>query len=100
MQENSEIIYAVSRRLEAARQKAIQQLSKEKWATVGQFLEQCQAEGLTKARILRLLYDLTVLGKMLDKNFEDVSVDDVKKLVAKMEGSHYSYHSKYGCALL
>ena len=96
MQENSEIIYAVSRRLEAARQKAIQQLSKEKWATVEKLLEHCQAEGLTKARILRLLYDLTVLGKMLDKDFESASVDDVKKLVAKMEGSHYSYHSKYG----
>lgn len=49
MQENSEVIYAVSCRLETARQKAIEQLSKEKWATIERFLEQCQAEGLTKA---------------------------------------------------
>ncbi len=93
---NQELIYAVSRRIESARSRAMRDLPADRWKTIEKFMEHCQAEGLTKARILRLLYDLTVIGKYIDTSFEAATTDDIKRLVANIEGSHYSYHSKYG----
>ncbi|MGB9659242.1 MAG: tyrosine-type recombinase/integrase [Nitrososphaerales archaeon] len=49
------------------------------------FHSQCFAEGLSTARIVKYLYTLQQISKMLNKPFEKANREDMVKLVEKME---------------
>lgn len=49
------------------------------------FHNQCFAEGLSTARIVKYLYTLQQLSTMLDKPFEKANREDIIKLVGKIE---------------
>ena len=58
------------------------------------FLDFCKARGLSNSRILKYCYNLTTLAKLLGKDFESASKEDMVSLVAKIERSDYSEKTK------
>jgi site-specific recombinase XerD len=59
-----------------------------------EFYRSCQANGLSPARTLRYLHDLSKLGKFLDKSFGKVDKQDIEKVLQSIENSDYSIQTK------
>jgi len=49
------------------------------------FKDNCFAEGLSISRVLRYLYDLSTLARLLEKDFDSVNIDDIKTTVMRFE---------------
>jgi integrase/recombinase XerD len=58
------------------------------------FTDDSLAEGITKGRIVRYMWDLRTLSKWLNLEFEKATKEDIKSLVGKLETSKYSYSTK------
>jgi integrase/recombinase XerD len=58
------------------------------------FTDDSLAEGITKGRIARYMWDLRTLSKWLNIEFEKATKEDIKSLVGKLETSKYSYSTK------
>jgi integrase/recombinase XerD len=58
------------------------------------FKDDSLAEGITKGRIARYLWDLKTLSQWLDMEFEKATKKDIKSLLGKLETSKYSYSTK------
>jgi integrase/recombinase XerD len=59
-----------------------------------QFKEDSFAEGISPGRVARYLWDLKTLSSWLNLEFERAKKDDIKRLVGKLEKSHYSDSTK------
>jgi integrase/recombinase XerD len=58
------------------------------------FKDDSLAEGITKGRIVRYLWDLKTLSQWLNIEFEKATKEDIKSLLGKLETSKYSYSTK------
>jgi len=58
------------------------------------FANNCLAEGVSKARIIKYIYTLKTLSKLFGKSFEMVDREDMVKVVAEIEQSDYSEWTK------
>ena len=58
------------------------------------FKDEAFANGLSKGRVIKYIYDFTKLSEWLGKDFEDATKEDIKELVVKIEQSHYVDFSK------
>jgi integrase/recombinase XerD len=58
------------------------------------FKDDSLAEGISKGRIVRYLWDLKTLSQWLDMEFEKATKKDIKSLLGKLETSKYSYSTK------
>jgi len=63
-------------------------------AKIYRFQEDCIAEGIGAARILKYLRDLRKTALDLNKDFEEATADDIKNIVMKVERANISYYSK------
>lgn len=59
-----------------------------------EFYEYLCAEGISRGRITKYLYNLLKISKWLDKPFKDVRKKDVIKLVQKIENQNYTPYTK------
>jgi len=53
--------------------------------TIYRFQENCFIEGISTGRITRYLYDLRHISHWLGKNFEDVTKEDIRSLIGRIE---------------
>ncbi|MEM3027401.1 MAG: phage integrase N-terminal SAM-like domain-containing protein, partial [Candidatus Bathyarchaeia archaeon] len=60
-----------------------------------EFKKNLLSEGLTEARVAKYLDTLRRVSEMLNKPFEEATVDDVKDLVYRLERSGYSPWTKH-----
>ncbi|MDI6917876.1 MAG: DUF3435 domain-containing protein, partial [Thermoplasmatales archaeon] len=58
------------------------------------FQKHCIANGIGPARVLRYLNDLPKLAKMLNKNFEDVTKNDIETVLCTIEKTDYAPRTK------
>jgi integrase/recombinase XerD len=58
------------------------------------FKDDSLAEGISKGRIARYLWDLKTLSTWLNMEFERATKEDIKRMLGKLETSHYSYSTK------
>lgn len=58
------------------------------------FKEECLANGLSKARAIKYIYHLIKLREWLDIDFKDVTKEDIRNLVIKIENCPYSVYTK------
>ncbi|MDI6708777.1 MAG: tyrosine-type recombinase/integrase, partial [Candidatus Thermoplasmatota archaeon] len=82
----------LSRKIE--RIKKLKSISEKAKKKILQFQEDCLANGLSAARILRYLDDLPRIAQLLDNKFEKPSVDDIKKVVREIDKKDISPVSK------
>jgi integrase/recombinase XerD len=89
-------VYNYPRRLELA----LQKLAKDRKirpadrAKILKFKDECVAQGLSTARVIRYVQMLSKLSAMLDKTFESATRDDIVRVVGKIERSSYSDWTK------
>jgi integrase len=69
-------------------------ISTENKRTIISFLNDIQAEGVRLARVVKYLYLLPELARRLKKDFVAADIEDLKKLVASINGSTYSDSTK------
>ena len=68
--------------------KDVSEINKE---LIFKFRDDCFANNLSMARIVRYMYSLRDMAKWLGKGFNSANVDDIKALMAKIERmDHYS----------
>ena len=58
------------------------------------FINHSLAEGITKGRVLRYLFDLKIWGRTIRKDFEHCTIDDIRDAVGIIEQSNYSPSTK------
>ncbi|MBI4162420.1 MAG: site-specific integrase [Candidatus Aenigmarchaeota archaeon] len=58
------------------------------------FVDHCFAEGLSKGRVLRYLFDLQTIAKYLGKDFQDAKKEDLMSMIAKLEQTDYAERTK------
>ncbi|MFA4820220.1 MAG: hypothetical protein WC613_04675 [Candidatus Aenigmatarchaeota archaeon] len=63
-------------------------------ALIDKFLDSCLSEGIGNSRIKKYRYILTKLSEWLDKNFDEVTKEDIQGLVRKIEMSDYKDWTK------
>ncbi len=54
------------------------------------------ALGLSTARVMRYMHDLKLLNRLLSKDFDLATKQDIENLMAAMEISHYAENTKHG----
>ncbi len=59
-----------------------------------QFINNCLAEGLSKARVIKYIYSLRNLGKMINVDFDKATNQDIKELVGKIELNNWANDTK------
>lgn len=74
--------------------KRSKKLSKQDREDILAFADQCAAEGISTGRILKYVYHLRTLSKLLRKSFRNAEREDVMKLVGKLEQSDYREWTK------
>ena len=99
-----EQLYDTDRKLQRELDKIKQDpISENKKKAIFKFVDNCFAEGLSKSRVLRYLFDLRRIAVWLPKDFEEATTEDIKALVNKIENSKkqndksgYASATKYG----
>lgn len=80
-------IYDYSRRLKAYQQKLEKsEISKHNKDLIRDFDRACFLEALTIPRRIKLIGSLIILAQRLGKDFDQVTKDDLKDIVMKIEG--------------
>jgi len=69
-------------------------LSARKKQLVLDFKDEMLANGISKGRVARFVYYLRKLGQWLDCEFEEADLAAIKRLVSRIEASHYVAFSK------
>ena len=77
-------IHNFEKRVEQVVEK-LNELSEPNRSDVLKFLKQLSAEGKSAGRIMKYVYTLKTLAKMLNKPFRDAAKDDIIDLVSKIE---------------
>lgn len=92
----NENLYHYKKRLKhkVERIKNLPYIPKKSKAKIIEFQEDCIADGIGAARILRYLDDLPKIVLFLKKDFEKATEKDIKKIVRKIEETDLSYSSK------
>ena len=67
--------------------KNLRKLNSSNRSKILEFVKHLQAEGISKGRILKYVYILENVSKMLGKRFEKATKDDMIELVSKIEGN-------------
>ncbi|MBI4895306.1 MAG: tyrosine-type recombinase/integrase [Candidatus Aenigmarchaeota archaeon] len=62
---------------------------------IEKFLDNCTSRSIGKARVTKYRYGLGVISKLLGKEFDKATREDIEKLIATIERSHYSEWSKH-----
>lgn len=62
--------------------------------TILSFVQELQAEGIHLARLTKYIYLLRTLGKMLHKDFQKATIQDIKRVVAELNNSDYADWTK------
>lgn len=89
-------IYNKQERLElAVRNLLASKLSEKSKDAVLRFRDQCSAEGLSAARIIKYLSHLKNIGRMLGKDFGSADKRDIAMVVRKVEENGYSDWTKH-----
>jgi len=83
--------YAVA--LQALRQES--RLTSQNRSTITRFLEMLESEGIGVPRRCIYVYRLKHVGIILNKEFVDATVDDIRSLVTSIERSNLSDNTKY-----
>ena len=60
------------------------------------FKDHCISDGLTKSRILKLMYALKGIALILEKDFDKVHKRDIERLVAVIQERDYTAWTKHG----
>lgn len=60
------------------------------------FVDDCLADGITMGRISRCITDLKCTDRLLGKDFETAVIEDMKRLIAKIEQENWTDWTKYG----
>jgi len=96
-------IYDHKRRLELLEKRIEKEISSAKnQKTLTNYKNDCLAQGTSLARVVRTLEDLLKIDKILKKDFELATIDDIKSLIVKLDQAvkknqeNYSEHTKYG----
>ncbi len=74
--------------------KGLKDISKDSKDKILKFQRDRIAEGIGHARILRYLDDLPKLARMLDKDFQDVTADDLRRVLHELEEGDLAEASK------
>ena len=74
--------------------KGLKDISKDSKDKILKFQRDRIAEGIGHARILRYLDDLPKLARMLDKDFQDVAADDLRRVLHELEEGDLAEASK------
>ncbi len=74
--------------------KGLKDISKKAKDKILKFQRDRIAEGIGHARILRYLDDLPKLARMLDKDFQDVTADDLRRVLHELEEGDLAEASK------
>ena len=74
--------------------KGLKDISKKAKDKILKFQRDRIAEGIGHARILRYLDDLPKLARLLDKDFEDVTADDLRRVLHEIEEQELAEASK------
>lgn len=74
--------------------KGLKDISKDARGKILKFQRDRIAEGIGHARILRYLDDLPKLARLLDKDFEDVTADDLRRVLHEIEEQELAEASK------
>jgi integrase len=64
-------------------------------AIINDFIQFCKANGMGYRRIDKYTYNLPKIAKWLNKSFNDVTKDDMIKLIAKLEEQPYTVWTKH-----
>ncbi|MEK6837947.1 MAG: hypothetical protein AABX69_04815, partial [Nanoarchaeota archaeon] len=64
-------------------------------ALIGDFLENCYAEGLGERRVKKYGYTLKSLSARLKKDFDMAVKEDIIKVVSQIEKSNYADWTKH-----
>ncbi len=59
------------------------------------FIDRISAEGLSKARQIKYIYNLKTISKLLDKDFNKATKSDIEKLCSKINNSDYTAWTKH-----
>jgi len=60
-----------------------------------EFADRCFSEGLSTRRVLKYLYTLSRMAEWLEKDFSEVSRQDIEKLAGRIERSDYAEWTKH-----
>src|SRR3989344_8282122 len=55
------------------------------------YKDDCLLENNTKASLERVLYILKQMAELLDKDFDQCTLEEIKGLIAKIQDKHYSF---------
>ncbi len=89
-------IHNYKRRLERTLQRVEEStISPENKALIRKFYQRCTIDSMSLSKVERYLYDLKKFALMLNKSFLDATKDDIMEIVAKIEMSEWSVHTKH-----
>jgi len=90
-------IYNFGRMLESliSRIKTSKDISARNKELILKFCDDCFSEGLSTARVVKCLSTLKEIARMLGKDFDSATKDDIKAFVARIERSRYSEWTKH-----
>jgi len=75
-------------------------ISKRNRKIIMQFHDFCFSQGLSIAKIERYLFDLHKFAQMLKKDLSKATKQDIQSIIAKVERSEWSPHTKHGFKVL
>lgn len=87
-------IYFLSKQIESSIRK-VREITNSNNERILSFYDYTCAEGLSKARINRLLGIVIKVSKILDKDFNDCNKEDIIRLLGEIERRDYSFWTKY-----
>ena len=87
-------IYFIERRIEHTLKK-INYINDKNKQLLLKFYDYCRADGLSRVRIERLLRIMLDIYRMVGKNLNKLSKDDLIKLIGDIESKEWSYWTKY-----
>ena len=81
-----------------AHQASLDKLASSKDANTGtieDFVQYCKAKGIGKKRVVKYVYTLLTISKMLDKLFNEATKQDIVKLMSEIQDSKWSEWTKH-----
>jgi len=93
-------VYNYERRLRCVLERVRKSPIEENNVKILEFYGDCQAQGLSIARIVKYIDALERISKWLGKPFEDVTREDIAKFVRKIEARDYSEWTKHDYKLI
>ena len=90
-------IYNSSNRIETALKnlKQNKEISERNKGLIIKFYEESAAQGISVSRLIRYVYILTKTAKLLKKDFDTVTKDDMVKVIGDIEKENYAEWTKH-----